>query len=337
MRSGEQVLRISSQIASLIGEVSHLARSFLRAPRFKAREIFGWNSGRDTSQLKTAAGSKLLNRIRADCQLESLLTSPFILTSPLIELQNVFVQRGDFLALKGLSLRIDSGEHVAILGPNGCGKSTLIKTVTRECYPLVRPETSLRILGQQNWNIFELRSYLGVVSNDLMAQCTRDITGRELVLSGFFGSIGIWPNHHVTPEMEAAARHAMERLEAQHLADRWLDELSSGEARRLLIARALVHHPSTLLLDEPTTSLDLPTLREIRGQLRSLAQNGVGLLLITHHLDDIIPEIERVVLLRDGVVHLDGPKHEMLTSGGLSEVFRVPLRVFERDGFYHAW
>ena len=226
---------------------------------------------------------------------------------------------------------------MAILGPNGSGKSTLIKTITRECYPLLRPETQLRILGQQNWNIFDLRSHLGVVSNDLMAQCTRDITGRELVLSGFFGSVGIWPNHHVTPEMEAAAMEAMVRLEVSHLAGRWLDELSSGEARRLLIARSLIHNPATLLLDEPTTSLDLVALHEVRTQLRMLAQSGVGLLLVTHHLDDIIPEIDRVVVLRAGQVSVDGPKAEVLTSDRLSATFGVPVEVLQRDGFYHAW
>lgn len=266
-----------------------------------------------------------------------MLTSFFILTSPLIEFDNVFVQRGKLLALNGLNLKIESGEHVAILGPNGSGKSTLIKTITRECYPLIRPQSKLRILGQESWNIFELRSHIGLVSNDLMAQCTRDITGRELVLSAFFGSIGIGPNHLVNEEMEQSVLEAMRQLEVQHLATRWLDELSSGEARRLLIARSLIHRPSTLLLDEPTTSLDLPTLREVRSHLSLLAQEGVGLLLVTHHLDDIVPEIERVVLLADGAVAGDGPKEEMLTSARLSEVFRAPLEVFERDGYYHAW
>lgn len=239
--------------------------------------------------------------------------------------------------MNGLSLTVQAGEHVAILGPNGSGKSTLIKTITRECYPLIRPETRLRILGQENWNIFDLRSQLGVVSNDLMAQCTRDITGRELVLSGFFGSVGVWPHQHVTPEMEQATKEAMLRLDVLRLAGRWLDELSSGEARRLLIARALIHNPATLLLDEPTTSLDLMALHEIRTQLRALAQTGVGLLLVTHHLDDIIPEIERVIVLRQGVVVQDGPKAEVLTSDRLSGTFGVPVDVLQREGFYHAW
>lgn len=266
-----------------------------------------------------------------------MVPSVFILPVPLLELENVFVGRGDRFGLQGLTLNVLPGEHVAILGPNGSGKSTLIKTIMRECYPLIRPETRLRILGRQNWNIFELRSHLGVVSNDLMAQCTRDITGRELVLSGFFGSIGIWPHHHVLPEMEETARQAMARLDALHLADRWTDELSSGEARRLLIARALIHNPSTLLLDEPTTSLDLPALHEVREHLRSLAAGGVGLLLVTHHLDDIIPEIERVILLRQGAIFADGPKAAVLTSECLSDLFGVAVEVFERNGFYHAW
>lgn len=255
----------------------------------------------------------------------------------LLNLKNVFVERGGRFALNGLTLAINAGEHVAILGPNGSGKSTLIKTITRECYPLLRPETSLQILGASDWNIFDLRHHLGLVSNDLMAQCTRDIKGRELVLSGFFGSIGIWPNHHVLPEMESATAQAMARLEVTHLANRWLDELSSGEARRLLIARALIHNPSTLLLDEPTTSLDLPSLREVRHQLRNLAQSGVGLLLVTHHLDDIIPEIDRVILLKNGQVFLDGRKQQVLTSQSLSTTFGVPVDIVQRDGFYHAW
>jgi iron complex transport system ATP-binding protein len=249
----------------------------------------------------------------------------------------VSVQRGDALALNSISLCIDQGEHVAILGPNGSGKSTLIKLITRECYPLAQPDAGFELLGRSQWNIFDLRSHLGIVSNDLMARCTRDITGRELVLSGFFGSIGIWPNHHVTSEMQSAAQSAMERLDVAHLADRWLDELSSGEARRLLIARALIHHPSTLLLDEPTTSLDLAAQRELREHLRSLASGGMSLLLVTHHLEEIIPEIERVVLLKRGTIFADGSKAEVLTAQRLSSLFALPLEVACTDGVYRAW
>src|SRR6516225_7887522 len=112
----------------------------------------------------------------------------------LIEFERISVMRGATVALDDVSLTIGAGEHIAILGPNGCGKSTLIKTITRECYPLARAGSSVEILGESLWNVVDLRKMLGIVSNDLMAQCTREITGYEIVLSGFFSSIGIWPN-----------------------------------------------------------------------------------------------------------------------------------------------
>src|ERR1700750_202217 len=124
----------------------------------------------------------------------------------LIDFQHVTVMRGETLALDDVSIRIGAGEHVAIIGPNGCGKSTFIKAITRECYPLYREETSLTIMGGDHWNIFELRSLLGIVSSDLMTYCIRDMTGFEMVLSGFFSSIGIWPNHEITEEMRVRAR-----------------------------------------------------------------------------------------------------------------------------------
>src|SRR5271166_4164089 len=155
----------------------------------------------------------------------------------LVDLKNVRVIRGDNVALDDFSLRIGVGEHVAILGPNGCGKSTLIKTITRECYPLMRPESRMAIFGRERWNIFDLRPLLGVVSNDWMTLCTRQITGREAVLSGFFGSVGIQPYHRITPEIERRAAAVLALLEISHLSGRDVAEMSSGEARRVLLAR----------------------------------------------------------------------------------------------------
>jgi iron complex transport system ATP-binding protein len=245
--------------------------------------------------------------------------------------------RGDNIALRDVSLSIGAGEHVAILGPNGCGKSTLIKTITRDCYPLANPASSVRILGESTWNVFDLRNLLGIVSNDLMTQCTREITGFDIVLSGFFSSIGIWPNHHVTDEMRARSSRILEMLEAPHLAQKPVDEMSSGEARRMLIGRALVHNPKALLLDEPSTSLDLFAQHELRETVRKLAQSGIGILLVTHHLSDIIPEIERVIFMRQGQIVADGPKHETLTADALRNLFGVEVELAERDGYYHLW
>jgi iron complex transport system ATP-binding protein len=256
---------------------------------------------------------------------------------PLLELQNVTVQRGENVVLRGVTLSIAQGEHVAILGPNGSGKSTLIKLIARELYPRLKPEPwKLEILGRDQWHIDDLRSQLGIVSNDWMQMCTRDYSGHEIVLSGFFGSVGVWPWHEVVPEMERKTRQVMDLLEIAHLAERPTNEMSSGEARRILIGRALVHDPQALVLDEPTASLDLRSTHELREILRKLTRSGISLLLVTHHLPDIIPEIERVVLMRDGRVNLDGPKERVLQAGPLGELFGVDVEVIERGGYYHV-
>lgn len=256
---------------------------------------------------------------------------------PLIDLNRVSVMRGESVVLDELTLRIGAGEHVAILGPNGCGKSTLIKTITRECYPLHSAGSRITILGEERWDVFRLRSLLGIVTNDLLAMCTREFTGSEIVLSGFFSSVGVWPHHHVTAEMRTKANEVLELLEISHLATRPVAEMSSGEAKRVLIARALVHDPRALLLDEPSNSLDVLAQHELREIMRKLAATGIGILLVTHHLADIIPEIERVILLRAGRVVADGPKDEVLTTEILRGVFGVPVEIARRDGYYHLW
>ena len=256
---------------------------------------------------------------------------------PLIEYRNVTVSRGQRTVLDCLNLSIQSGEHVAILGPNGSGKSTLIKTITRECYPRLIPGSSLRILGQNTWNVFDLRVLLGIVTNDLLAACARDFSCLEIVLSGFFSSIGVWPHHRVEPGMEAKAQAILTELEIAHLRDRRMSELSSGEARRVVIARALVHDPRALLFDEPSSSLDLHATYELREILRKIAAAGTGIIMVTHHLHDIIPEIGRVILLRDGRVFADGPKEELLAADVLSRLFGTRFEVIRRDGYYHLW
>jgi iron complex transport system ATP-binding protein len=258
-------------------------------------------------------------------------------------LSHVTVLRGDpgvsgnVPALDDVSLEIDRGEHACILGPNGCGKSTLIKTITRECYPLAQEGSSVTILGRERWNIFELRSLLGIVSPDLLASCSTEANGRDVVLSSFFSSTRIFPHHHPIPEHLERTTDALARLGISHLAERPVAHMSSGEAKRTLIARALVHEPQALLFDEPSNALDIGAQLQLRDTMRELAQSGLGILLVTHHVSEIIPEIERVVLLRKGRIFADGPKPAVLTAPNLSELFGVSVRLGQHDGFFHLY
>lgn len=256
--------------------------------------------------------------------------------TPLLDLRNVTVMRGNNVALDRLTLQIAAGEHVCILGPNGCGKSTLIKTITRECYPVQKDDSAMSILGRGVWNIFELRPQLGIVSPDQLAACTTDATGMDVVLSGFFSSTRIFPHHHPAADHRRRAEAALARLGIAHLAERPVVEMSSGEAKRTLLARALVHEPGTLLLDEPGNALDIGGQLELSGTLSELANAGLGIVLVTHRVPEIIPEIERVVLLQKGRVLADGPKEKMLTSAQLAALFGAHVRVIREDGYYHV-
>lgn len=256
---------------------------------------------------------------------------------PLLEFRNLRVMRGQKIALDDFTLRIGADEHVAILGPNGCGKSTLIKTITRECYPVARPDSAMSILGQDTWDVFKLRASLGIVSNDLVLSCTGDASGRDVVLSGFFSSNAIYANHQVDAQQGTLADTALEALNIMHLADRPVCEMSSGEARRVLIARALVHGPRALLFDEPCNSLDLAAQQNLRYSMSTLARSGTAIILVTHELADIVPEIQRVVLMNRGRVVADGPKQDILQVERLKELFGINLELTRRDGHYYLW
>jgi len=195
----------------------------------------------------------------------------------------------------------------------------------------------MRILGHERWDIFELRTHLGIVSPDLLASCTTDSTGRDVVLSGFFSSTRIFPHHHPEQEHLQKAEAALTRIGIAHLADRPLVQMSSGEAKRTLIARALVHQPETLLFDEPSNALDIGAQFQLRETMRELARSGLAILLVTHHVSEIIPEIERVILLQDGRIMADGEKQNVLSEKNLGALFATEIRLERSNGYFHAY
>ncbi|WP_430387364.1 ABC transporter ATP-binding protein [Dyella sp. 20L07] len=260
--------------------------------------------------------------------------------TPLLEIDDASVMRGDRLILDHFSLCIRAGEHTAVLGANGAGKSTLVRLITRELYPLAREDgrPAMRVFGRDRWHVSELRGLLGIVSPSLQHDCTTEdnLEVSEAVLSSFFSARRLGLDHHITTAMRERADEALAQAGATHLLGRHMASLSTGEARRVLIARALVHRPRALLLDEPCAGLDMASRRRFLESLRELARHGTTLLLVTHHIEEILPEIGQVVLLRDGRLLRHGDKAEVLTDAALSDTFGMPVQVQRHGDYYDA-
>lgn len=257
----------------------------------------------------------------------------------LIEIQNATLFRGNTCVFKKLDLTIGRHEQVAILGPNGAGKTTLLKLINREIYPVAGEDSSVRILGKESWNVWDLRSQIGIVSDDLQLRYTRSTAGLEVVLSGFLSSIG---THGllaklITGEQRTRALGVMKDLGVEKYAEVPLDRMSTGQQRRCLLGRALVHQPATLILDEPTAGLDMAASFDYIARVRRMINEGRNFVLVTHHLNEIPPDINRVVLIRDGMIVADGAKDDVLNEENLVATFNTPLKLKRIDGYYFAY
>lgn len=258
---------------------------------------------------------------------------------PLIDIRNATIYRGSTLVFDNFNLTIGQHEQVAILGPNGSGKTTLLKVVNREIYPVLKQGSSVRILGHTTWNVWKLRSRIGVLSHDLQAKYGNRTSGLDVVLSGYLSSIGIHGvlAGRITYDQQEKARQVMRDLGIESLATTPLHKMSTGQQRRCLLGRALVHDPDTLIFDEPTAGLDLTASFDYLAKVRDLVSRGKNIILVTHLLNEIPPDIERVVLLREGCIVADGPKMDVLTEENLLAAYGTPIRLARIDGYYLAY
>lgn len=252
----------------------------------------------------------------------------------ILEIANLSVVRGDKKVFQGLTLRVPAGCNTAILGPNGAGKSTFLKLLTREIYPVASPSSVLKIFGESLWNVRDLRSRLGIVSNDLQREFPAETSGLDVALSGFLSTFGVWRGMKISREQICSAKKILSAMGVEKIASRAFGTFSTGEQRRFLLARALVNSPQALVLDEPTSGLDLKSAFLYIEKMRALMNAGTTVVLVTHNIGEISPEFSRVILLKNGRVIADGSREKMLTSQNLSSLFEIPLSVSEKNGFY---
>lgn len=258
--------------------------------------------------------------------------------TPIIDFENVDLCYDLTKVLHNVSLIIKRGEHCAILGANGSGKSTLIKLINCELYPSYKDEPFRReILGCDRWEVAELRKKIGVVTNDLHTRFGLDgghLSGLETVLSGFYGTLGCFSHQYYSPDQRDRARETMQKLGISHLAAKRLGEMSTGELRKCIVARSMVHPIEAILLDEPTVGLDIKAQIDFIEMMRSLARMQTTVILVTHHIEEIFEEIAKVVLIHQGGIFAEGTKEETITGENLSGIFGMALEVTEHKGRY---
>ena len=258
---------------------------------------------------------------------------------PLIDIRNATIYRGETRVFENLNLTLEQREPTAILGPNGSGKTTLLKVINRELYPVHHENSWVRILGQEHWNVWTLRAQIGIVSHDLQTRYPDTTSGLSVVLSGYLSSIGIHGSlaNRIEREQIERALQIMRELGIESFARTPLGKMSTGQQHRCLLARALVHDPHTLILDEPTAGLDLAASFDYVRRIKKLAAEGRNIVLVTHLLNEIPPDIDRIILLRQGEIMADGPKHEVLIEENLAKTYDTDIRVTNIDGYYLAY
>ena len=235
--------------------------------------------------------------------------------------------RNQQFLFEGIDLSVAAGAKAAVVGDNGAGKSTFIKLITREILPLYQDEPPVLFRGNARATLEDVKKSLGIVSSTMQDQITVHMPAIEVVAGGLYGSLGVPKRVNASEDDYTRCRKTMATLGVESIADRDVMTLSTGQARRVLFARALVHDPDVIVLDEPCTGLDPQGMHYVRRSMRAIAQSGRAILLVTHYAEDIIPEIERLLLIKDGSVHADGSKEELLCDEAMSSLFDVPMSV----------
>ena len=256
-----------------------------------------------------------------------------------LEMKGVSVVKDGTHILDSVNMEIEQEENVAIIGKNGSGKTTLIKLLRGEVFPFYDDESPavMKIFGEERWNIFDLRSKMGIVSMDLQNMFRGDTKVFEVIASGFFGSLDIFRNMDLSEKMMKMVLEKATMMGIEDIIDRDIEGLSLGEMRRALIARALVTEPRTLILDEPMTGLDIVMGSKFRKMFDILSESGVNIIMITHDLADIPESADRIIMMKDGKVFADGNKRDLLTSDTVSELYGEPIKVECNNGIYRMY
>lgn len=259
------------------------------------------------------------------------------MSSHILDIANASVRRAGKTILDNVSFSLEEGVHTAIIGPNGAGKSTLMGVMCKNVHPLAKDDYSYSLFGRPRWSVSDIRKVVGHVSqaDSLLANTTYTVF--EIVVSALYSAIGLDFHIELSPSDIQKADRQIEKVGLERLRNKAVNTLSSGERAKALIARSAVNDPPLMLLDEAGNALDFPSRAGFRHTISRYAREGKTIVMVTHELSEIIEEVRRIVVMKDGRIVADGPKDEILNESLLSDVYGQKVYIDRRGSLYSAW
>ena len=251
-------------------------------------------------------------------------------------LRNIDVYIDRTKILSNLNLNLNYGENILILGPNGSGKSTFLRLLNRSIYPIASRKSSLKLFNKENINIWEVRKRVGFLFKEMEQRVRNEVGLFDLIASGFSGTFNSRYSNLITNKQKEKIENLIKDWGLDNIINNQFHELSDGQKRRALLARAIVYEPNLLVLDEPFCNLDLKSNCILNKNLNKLINKSINILYVTHNLESILPSTNRVILIKEGEIIKDGDPNEILNSKTLSDLFQMPINVIKQDGYWRS-
>ena len=245
------------------------------------------------------------------------------------EAQEVDSYKNGYQVIKNLNVKFKLNESIIILGPNGSGKSSIIDLINRNLYPLEKEKKNLKIFDKELIDIWELRSKISTVNNEIKKRIYPKIKVIDLVISGLYGCFC----EVITSKKKEKklAADLIEQMSIQNIAEKEFFCLSDGEKQIALIARAIINNPIVLILDEPTINLDLKSQIFLSEKIDKLIKTGISLLCITHDINLIKKNFDRVILLKNKLIFKDGKPSQVINSENINNLFDIKINLQESE------
>ncbi len=249
------------------------------------------------------------------------------------EAKNINCFKNGFRVIKNLNLKISYSENVILIGPNGSGKSSLIEVINRNIYPVINNESKLKIFDKELINLWELRSRISTVNNDIKNRINPNLKVLDLILSGLYGRYCYIPNKSERDLYKV--ENIMKKMGISNLSKKNFAYLSDGEKQISLIARALIKKPDILILDEPIANLDYKSKFFVIDKINELSKLNTKIFCVTHNISMVTSIFNRVIMLKNGEIIADGYQDNVINSKNLKKLYGIDVKVFKNDEFWN--